>query len=185
MIPQNAAQWRALGLYALWALIGALVATGTDLGTMLAGSGDLSWRPLAATFMKALCGALTTTALASQVARYGSENLATDANVLRAVGYHRADLTVVPKPGAVPEPTRADATIAALDLGFTIMHDGHPALTALVPATGHEVLDASEARHLDGSKIDEGTTVTCDRCGARLVSVASVDGAWVAQGGVV
>jgi hypothetical protein len=77
--------------------------------------------------------------------------------------------------------TQADKMVGALDLAYTVLHDGHPAFTALVPASGHEVLDASEARHLDGRPIVVGDPVVCDRCGAALASVASVGGQWVAQ----
>jgi hypothetical protein len=114
--------------------------------------------------------------------RWGSEELAQRVNELRDQGYHRADLTVVPKDGAAPAVSAGDAIIAAAGLDYPILHEGHRALTALVPATGHEVLDASEARHLDGRVIDPGAVVACDRCDARLVSVAAVAGQWVAQG---
>lgn len=83
---------------------------------------------------------------------------------------------------AADEPTQAAKPIAALDLDYPILHDGHRALTALVPASGHEMLDASEARHLDGRPIVTGDPVICDRCGARLVSVAPIGGQWIAQG---
>lgn len=35
--------------------------------------------------------------------RDGSEGLAADVGALHAAGYHRKDLTVVPKPGATPD----------------------------------------------------------------------------------
>lgn len=58
---------------------------------------------------------------------------------------------------------------------------GHTAFTALVPASGHEVLDSAEAQHLDGTPINEDETVFCDRCHEPLLSVWPVRGEWVAM----
>lgn len=74
MTPKTLAQ--NVGLYVLIALLAAILATGTQLGTTLQGTDPVAWRPLAATFVATLFGTLTTAGLASLLPRAGSELLA-------------------------------------------------------------------------------------------------------------
>jgi hypothetical protein len=55
----------------------------------------------------ALLVPVLTTWLASNRPRFGSEQLAAEVGAYRDLGYHRADLTVLPKGGRAPDPTRA------------------------------------------------------------------------------
>lgn len=82
------------GWYLVYAVVGALVATGVALGLALSGTDDIAWRPLAAIFVNTLFGTLATAVATSQLTRVGSEGLAQDVDVLRAAGYHRADMRV-------------------------------------------------------------------------------------------
>lgn len=61
---------------------------------------------------------------------------------------------------------------------------GHVAfLTDEAPAPGARI-EASEARHVDGSPIDPVAPIRCDGCGAHLAQVSALDGVWVAGGDV-
>jgi hypothetical protein len=97
-------QLKNLAWYALYALGGALITTGVQFGVMLTGTGDIEWRPLAATFVTALFGALATAFGTSTLTRVGSEHIAQQVNALREMGYHRDDLAVVPRGGSAPDP---------------------------------------------------------------------------------
>lgn len=185
MIPQTRAQWLNLGTFCTVVLVQVIVlslAAALASDTMTGFREGELFRPGRDTAIGLLT--LLTPIIGGWVIqnrpRFGSEALAAQVNDLRADGYHRDQLTVVPKDGAQPTTSQADATIAALDLDCPIMHLGHRALTALVPASGHEVLSRLEARHLDGSAI-VGDEVRCDTCGAVLVGVEPVGGTWVAQ----
>jgi hypothetical protein len=96
-------QLKNLAWYALYALGGALITTGVQFGVVLTGTGDIEWRPLAATFVTALFGALATAAGSATRPRTGSEPIAQKVNALREMGYHRDDLTVVPKADRRPD----------------------------------------------------------------------------------
>ena len=81
---------------ALYALIAAVVLAGVEFAAMLAGDGDLPWRPVAATFMSVFFGSLATALKSMNEPRPGSEGLAAQVDALRAQGVERADMLVVP-----------------------------------------------------------------------------------------
>lgn len=125
------AQLKNLGMYALAALVGALVATGLHLAQILEGTDPVIWRPLAATFTQSFFGALATALGASQLTRIGSEGLAHQVNTLRDMGFSRKDLTVVPSD--------------------TIARNGTPVIGTEVrmgpkPSVADEIVDAAELR---------------------------------------
>lgn len=81
--------------YVAYAFVGALVATGLQLAQVLAGDGDILWRPLAATFTTTLFGALATALGASRLTRLGSEQIAGQVNALKAEGVPRSQMVVL------------------------------------------------------------------------------------------
>lgn len=89
------AQLKSLGLYCLWALIGAIVATGLHLAQVLSGSDDVLIRPLAATFTTSFFGALATALGTSQLTRLGSEQIAAQVKALQDQGVSRAEMVVL------------------------------------------------------------------------------------------
>jgi hypothetical protein len=91
----SAAQLRNLGLYALWAFIGATVATGLHLSQLLAGSEVIPIRGLAATFTASFFGALATVVGTSQLTRFGSEQIAAQVNALKTQGVPRSEMVVL------------------------------------------------------------------------------------------
>jgi hypothetical protein len=70
------AQLRNIGLYALIALGGAVLATGLQLGVVLSGDAPILWRPLAATFVSTLFASLATAAGTAFRPRTGHEDVA-------------------------------------------------------------------------------------------------------------
>lgn len=88
-------QMRSLGLYALWAFIGATVATGLQLATMLAGTDVIAIRPLAAVFTSSFFGSLATVVGTSQLTRFGSEQIAKQVDALKTQGVPRSEMVVV------------------------------------------------------------------------------------------
>lgn len=114
---------KSLGLYIAWAFVGAVVATGLQLATLLAGTDDIAIRPLLATFMSSFFGAVATILGTSQLARFGSEGLAKQVDALKARGVPRSDMVVVTQgeadrafaaPPPPPAPT-AEEIAAAYD----------------------------------------------------------------------
>jgi len=103
-------------------------------------------------------------------------------------GFTRAAASAVTRTAPPPdgaagsEPTQADATLAVLGLDFPIVHRGHQALWALVPAEDGKRLTAGQTRHMGGLPVREDEPILCDRCGEHLVGVDPVDGQWVARG---
>ena len=89
------AQLRNLGMYALWALIGATVTTGLHLAQVLAGTDPVEVRPLAATFTTSFFGSLATALGASMRPRIGSEPLAAQVEALRDQGVPRSRMVVL------------------------------------------------------------------------------------------
>jgi hypothetical protein len=96
-------QLKNIAWYVAYAVAGALVATGVQFGVVLVGDDPILWRPLAATFVTTLFGALATAAGSATRPRTGSEPIAQKVNALRDMGYHRDDLTVVPKANRRPD----------------------------------------------------------------------------------
>lgn len=88
-------QIRSLGLYALWAFIGATVATGLHLAQVLAGTDSIEIRPLAATFTASFFGALATALGTSQLTRFGSEGIAKQVDALKSQGIPRSEMVVL------------------------------------------------------------------------------------------
>jgi hypothetical protein len=107
-------QLKNVAWYVAYAAAGALVATGVQFGVVLVGTGDIEWRPLAATFVTALFGALATAFGTSTLTRVGSEHIAQQVNALREMGYHRDDLTVRPRGGSAPDPVATDGSPVVL-----------------------------------------------------------------------
>ena len=92
----NDAQLASFGRSALYAAIAAVVMAGVQFALVLSGDGDLLWRPIAATFMTVYFGALATSIKSGAEPRAGSERLAAQVDMLKAQGYEKADLAVVP-----------------------------------------------------------------------------------------
>lgn len=90
-------QLRNLGLYVLWAAIGATVATGLQLATMLSGTDVIAIRPLAAVFTTSFFGSLATVVGTSQLTRIGSEAIAEQVNALKTQGVPRSQMVVLPE----------------------------------------------------------------------------------------
>lgn len=88
-------QLRSLGLYALWAFIGATVATGLHLAQVLAGTDVIAIRPLAATFTASFFGALATALGTSQLTRFGSEQIAKQVDALKTQGVPKSEMVVL------------------------------------------------------------------------------------------
>jgi len=80
---------------ALYALIAAVVMAGLQFAAMLAGEGDLPWRPILATFMTVYFGALATALKSMNEPRPGSERLAAQVDALKAQGVEKSDMAVV------------------------------------------------------------------------------------------
>jgi formate hydrogenlyase subunit 4 len=89
------AETRNLFSYALYALLGALVATGLQLAVALSGTEDILVRPLLATFTASFFGALSTAIGSSFLPRSGSTGIARQVNALRDKGYSRKQMAVV------------------------------------------------------------------------------------------
>lgn len=89
------AQARNLGLYVLWAFIGAVVATGLQLAQQLSGTDVIAIRALAATFTTSFFGALATVVGTSQLTRFGSEAIADQVNALKTQGVPKAEMVVL------------------------------------------------------------------------------------------
>jgi len=88
-------QIRSLGLYALWAFIGAVVTTGLHLAQVLAGTDMIEIRPLAATFTASFFGALATALGTSQLTRFGSEQIAQQVDALKSTGVPKSQMVVM------------------------------------------------------------------------------------------
>lgn len=88
-------QIRSLGLYALWAFIGAVVTTGLHLAQVLAGTDMIEIRPLAATFTASFFGSLATALGTSQLTRFGSEQIAQQVDALKSAGVPKSDMVVM------------------------------------------------------------------------------------------
>jgi hypothetical protein len=88
-------QIRSLGLYALWAFIGAVVTTGLHLAQILAGTDMIEIRPLAATFTASFFGALATALGTSQLTRFGSEQIAQQVDALKSTGVPKSQMVVM------------------------------------------------------------------------------------------
>ena len=88
-------QLRSLGLYALWAFIGAVVTTGLHLAQVLAGTEVIEIRPLAATFTASFFGALATALGTSQLTRFGSEQIAQQVDALKSTGVPKSQMVVM------------------------------------------------------------------------------------------
>lgn len=124
----NAEQLRNLGLYVLWAFIGATVATGLQLAQQLSGTDFISGRALAATFTTAFFGALATVVGTSQLTRLGSEGLAAQVNALKTQGVQKSEMVVLSEEDAAvalaaPPASLSDADIDRLARrGLELMH---------------------------------------------------------------
>lgn len=131
----NAAQVRNLGFYALWAFLGAFVATGLSLAQQLSGTDVIAVRALAATFTTSFFGSLATVAGASQLTRLGSEQIAAQVNALKADGVPRSEMVVLSQddaaavlatdrtaPGTLPALSDADIDRLARR-GLELMHE--------------------------------------------------------------
>lgn len=90
-------QGRSLGLYVLWAFVGAVVATGLQLAAMLSGTDVIAIRPLAAVFTSSFFGSLATVVGTSQLTRFGSEGIARQVDALKAQGVPKAEMIVLPQ----------------------------------------------------------------------------------------
>ena len=88
-------QIRSMGLYALWAFIGATVTTGLHLAQVLAGTDMIEIRPLAATFTASFFGALATALGTSQLTRFGSEQIAQQVDALKSQGVPKSQMVVM------------------------------------------------------------------------------------------
>jgi len=88
-------QLRSLGLYALWAFIGATVTTGLHLAQVLAGTDVIEIRPLAATFTASFFGSLATALGTSQLTRFGSEQIAQQVDALKSTGVPKSQMVVM------------------------------------------------------------------------------------------
>jgi len=84
-----------MGLYALWAFIGATVTTGLHLAQVLAGTDMIEIRPLAATFTASFFGALATALGTSQLTRFGSEQIAQQVDALKSQGVPKSQMVVM------------------------------------------------------------------------------------------
>lgn len=131
-------QLRSLGLYCLWALIGATVATGLNLAQQLSGTDLISIRSLGATFTTSFFGALATVVGTSQLTRFGSEPIARQVDALKTQGVPKAEMVVVSQEDAArldgPLPAEHVAQIvAALKAEMTRDPDGNDQLISKPP----------------------------------------------------
>jgi hypothetical protein len=99
---ENYDRLKNLAWYALYALIGALVAALLRLGVELGGDDPIQWRAVLGVLVNSFAGTLATAIGTATLTRYGSEGLASTVNAYRALGYRRSDLTVIPKPEGDP-----------------------------------------------------------------------------------
>lgn len=93
------AEFRLLLKYATTMLIAFVLAGGSVLVTQLAGDGDIQWRAVLAAGIGAALPIIATT----QLARTGSTEIAQQVDSLRAEGYHRSEMVVVPA-DTIPNP---------------------------------------------------------------------------------
>lgn len=121
------AQLRSLGLYALWAFIGATVATGLQLAAMLSGTDVIQIRPLAAVFTSSFFGALATVLGTSQLTRFGSEGIASQVDALKSAGVPKSQMVVLSEDdaaGALGAPlTAAQRAVILADLKAELTRD--------------------------------------------------------------
>ena len=101
-------------MYALAALVGAIVSAGLDFGVMLAGSDPVVLRPIAATFVKAFFGAMATALVSLKLAPVGFEGVVRQAKGLRRLGLRPQRMRVVPGTVQAPE-TPADVILDEID----------------------------------------------------------------------
>lgn len=120
-------QIRSLGLYALWAFIGAVVATGLQLAQILSGTDVVLIRPLLATFTTSFFGALATALGASQLTRLGSEQIARQVDALKSAGVPKSQMVVLAEEdaaGALAAPlTPAQRAVIVADLKAELLRD--------------------------------------------------------------
>lgn len=120
-------QLRSLGLYALWAFIGATVTTGLHLAQVLAGTDVIEIRPLAATFTASFFGALATALGTSQLTRIGSEQIAQQVDALKSAGVPKSQMVVLSETdaaGALAAPlTLEQRAVVLADLKAELTRD--------------------------------------------------------------
>lgn len=174
-------QLKNIGWYVLYAVAGAVVATGGQLGVILSGTGEILWRPLAATFTVALFGSLTTAIGAATLARVGGEQTAAEVDDWRERGYRRSELMVVPKSESVPS---SDVPAPPNFRTYNVLHGtgGHVAfLSTAEPSPGAE-MPADSALHVYNRRpyASDGQPFRCDSCAEELHHVEAIDGEWIA-----
>jgi hypothetical protein len=114
------AQFRNLLIYAGVALLNMLaiaVAAALAGGTMPGFRANEFFEPAKGELVAllTLAAPILSTWLASNRPRFGSEQLAAEVGVFKDLGFHRDDLTVLPKGGRVPDPAIApDSTAPAV-----------------------------------------------------------------------
>jgi hypothetical protein len=93
-----------IGMYVVWALIGATVTTGLQLAGVLSGTDEILVRPLLATFLSSFFGTIATVLGASRLTRVGSTGIAQQVDALREAGVPRREMVVVDRADIVPVP---------------------------------------------------------------------------------
>ncbi len=148
-------QLRRLNLYMLAIAIGAIVSGGGVLQHQLATTGVIDTAPIMAAMLGALITGLTTSVLPALKAS--------------------AEQEAPPLPAAAPPAPSPPPT-------FAVIHRecGKTAFIALEPPTRFADLQASDARHIDGSPMVDGERIACDVCGSALVGIQAERGQWVA-----
>lgn len=119
-------QLKSLGQYALWAFIGAIVATGLQLAASLQGTDAVLIRPLAATFTASFFGSLATVVGTSRLTRFGSESIAHQVDDLKSAGVAKSEMVVLSREDAV----RALAPLSLADRIVALSLDDRDRLVA-------------------------------------------------------
>ena len=123
------------------------------------------------------------TAATALLPRAGSEGIAQQVDALREQGYHRADLTVVPKDQATPAVMTGSGSVVSPDLSawHPVVHAdcGRVAFLTIAPNTAGEHIGPGEAMHADGTPLDLTGQVACGSCGAALGGAHVAGGVWV------
>lgn len=87
--------------YLVGMVIAIIVAGGGALLLQLQGTAAIDWRPVITAALAAFISGLA----GMRLPRQGSAALSTQVDIYRTLGYHRRDLTILPKSGAEPDVT--------------------------------------------------------------------------------
>ncbi len=119
-------EYRNSAQYMLYAVVGAVIATGLQLSIALAGTGGIEWRPLAAVFAASLFGSLATAFGTSHLVRPGSTAIAAQVDALKDAGVPKREMIVVPAATvetALSDRPFTDAQVAQLTVSL-LAHSG-------------------------------------------------------------